>query len=117
LAGTVAEAKSDSVTLKIGDAIVLSRACKPATAVQPNDRQLAAVRTVYPQLSRQPLANLPNCWPARIARRTFLGDVVAYIVAWPGGEVRVNRFPTDILDEGDEVHLHIPPEYVVLVAE
>lgn len=78
--------------------------------------QQAAVRTVYPRLSTQAASGRPNIWPARVVRRTFLGDTVLFEVDWPGGSsLRVRAFPSDDFDVGDDVYLEIPAENVVLL--
>ncbi|MFG1270490.1 ABC transporter ATP-binding protein [Xanthobacter versatilis] len=77
---------------------------------------LAAVRTVYPRISPEGGEAGENSWPARIERREMLGDVVVYTVGWPGGALRVHAFPSQMLEEGRTVSLHIPPERAILVA-
>lgn len=79
-------------------------------------RHLAAVRTVYPRIFPQCGEAGENRWPARIERREMLGDVVVYTIGWPGGALRVHAFPSQMLEEGTTVTLHIPPERAILVA-
>ncbi len=87
-------------------------------AIPPPDRQgrqLAAVRTAYPTLARGAAGEGENTWPARIRRRSLLGDLVIYVVEWPGGELRVQALPTALFAEGEAVVLRIPPDRAVLV--
>jgi ABC-type Fe3+/spermidine/putrescine transport system ATPase subunit len=107
--------QSGQPVLEVGEARVL---CAPGAAPSPaaDGRHLAAVRTAYPKLSRGKPDDKENSWPARIRRRSLLGDLVVYAVEWPGGEIRVQALPTDILAEGETVCLQIPPDRVVLVA-
>jgi iron(III) transport system ATP-binding protein len=84
-------------------------------AARAESAQPIIVRTVYAKLQQQPFATTENVWPATIIRRVLLGDIVSYLVRWPGGELRVNDFPALILEEGAQVFLHIPAERVVMV--
>jgi iron(III) transport system ATP-binding protein len=107
------EGPGGAPVFRIGEAAVAcaptSRPCGP----DENGRYLIAIRTVYPELRRQPMPGAPNEWPARIVRRVLLGDIVSYVVAWPGGEMRIQSFPRDLFEEGESVHLHLPPARVV----
>jgi iron(III) transport system ATP-binding protein len=76
---------------------------------------VVAVRTVYAELRRDAVPELANHWPATIERRILLGDIVTYVVRWPGGKLRVHGFPNMLFDEGESVHLHIPPVRAILV--
>lgn len=93
------------------------RCARPAAPPSPgpDGQQLVAIRTVYPELRRPPQPAAPNQWAATVRRRTFLGDIVHYVVAWPGGELRVHGFPGALFEEGETVILHIPAERVVLI--
>jgi iron(III) transport system ATP-binding protein len=105
-----------ALVVKVEDALL---ECAPGSQAQkagPDGRHLVAVRTVYPELRRQPVAGAVNQWAATIARRVLLGDIVSYIVNWPGGELRVQSFPRDLFEEGEAVHLHIPPGRAIPVA-
>lgn len=75
---------------------------------------LAAVRAVYPELARG-VASGPNRWQATVKRRLLLGDIVTYILEWPGGTLRVQGFPGKLFDEGENIVLYIPQERAVLV--
>jgi ABC-type Fe3+/spermidine/putrescine transport system ATPase subunit len=76
-----------------------------------------AIRTVYPQISRERPAQSDNVWEATIARCTLLGDFVEMAVAWPGGELRVKTLPLDLFDEGESVYLTLPPARVVVLSD
>lgn len=78
-------------------------------------RHLLAVRTVYPELWREPERGLDNVWPATITKRLLLGDIVDYTVSWPGGDLKVRGFPQDLFAEGEQTYLHIPAEKAVPV--
>lgn len=100
--------------IKVGDALL---ECAPGTRLLTPDasgRHLAAVRTVYPDIRRE-APSRPNQWQARILRRVLLGDIVNYTVVWPGGELRLHRFPTELFAEGETVQLHIPAPRVIPV--
>jgi hypothetical protein len=102
--------------VKVGEALV---ECAPGLALgapAADGCHLVAVRTVYPELRRQPVAGARNQWPATVARRVLLGDIVTYILNWPGGELRVQSFPRDLFEEGEMLHLYIPPRRAVPVA-
>jgi iron(III) transport system ATP-binding protein len=105
-----------ALIVKVEDALL---ECAPGSQAQKagaDGRHLVAVRTVYPELRRQPVPGAVNQWAATIARRVLLGDIVSYIVNWPGGELRVQSFPRDLFEEGEAVHLHIPPGRAIPVA-
>ena len=76
---------------------------------------MVAIRAVYAELRRDAVPKLANHWPATIERRILLGDLVTYTVRWPGGNLRVHGFPSDLFDEGSQVHLHVPPVRAILV--
>jgi iron(III) transport system ATP-binding protein len=76
---------------------------------------MVAIRTVYAELRRDAAPELTNHWVATIERRILLGDIVTYVVRWPGGKLRVHGFPNMLFDEGESVHLHIPPVRAILV--
>jgi len=117
LAGSLEAAGPDGApTLRVGEARVQ---CAPGSAPQTPDadgRHLIAVRTVYPELRREAALGGVNRWPATIARRVLLGDIVSYLVTWPGGELRVQSFPRDLFEEGETVLLHLPAHRVVPIA-
>ena len=117
LAGTKLEtAPSGAPMLKIGDAIV---ECARDSALQnpgSDGHHLVAVRTVYPELRRQPLSGATNQWQGTVNRRILLGDIVSYIIDWPGGSLRVQSFPRDLLQEGEAIYVHIDPSRVVPIA-
>ena len=101
--------------LEVGGAHVRCAPCAEPPAAS-EGRHLAAIRTVYPTLQRGAASGAENDWPARIRRRSLLGDLVVYVVEWPGGEIRVQGLPTNILAEGETVRLRIPADRVILVA-
>jgi ABC-type Fe3+/spermidine/putrescine transport system ATPase subunit len=116
LAGSLQESSGNDVTaIKVGDAVVECVPGSQALKTDADGRHLLAVRTVYPQLRRKPAADR-NEWPAVIVHRVLLGDIVNYVVAWPGGELRVQSFPTDLLEEGERVYLSIPSHRAIPIA-
>ena len=108
LGGTaLGNAASGAPLVKVGNALL---ECAPGSQLLPADasgQHLVAVRTVYPQMSRDAPAR-PNQWTASISRRVLLGDIVNYTVSWPGGELRLHTFPSELFEEGETVQLHIP---------
>ena len=76
---------------------------------------MMAIRAVYAELRQDAVPALANHWSATIERRILLGDIVTYIVGWPGGKLRVHGFPNNLFDEGATVHLHVPPVRAILV--
>ncbi len=92
--------------------------CAPrAELPRPNaeGEYLVAVRTVYPELRRNFEDAGVNCWPAFVKERLLLGDIVNYMVEWPGGMLRIHGFPNVLFSEGERLLLHISPERAVLV--
>jgi iron(III) transport system ATP-binding protein len=76
---------------------------------------MVAIRAVYAELRRDAVPAITNHWPATIERRILLGDIVTYVVRWPGGKLRVHGFPNNLFDEGEAVHLHVPSVRAILV--
>ncbi|MCC7348379.1 MAG: ABC transporter ATP-binding protein [Variibacter sp.] len=117
LAGTLqGRATGGGVLIKVGEALV---ECAPGATPNTADadgRHLVAVRAVYPELRRHAVDGAANQWTATVARRFLLGDIVTYILHWPGGELRVQSFPRDLFEPGETLHLHIPPRRAVPVA-
>jgi iron(III) transport system ATP-binding protein len=115
LGGTAqGNAASGAPIVKIGDALL---ECAPGSQLLPANatgQHLVAVRTVYPQMSRDAPAR-PNQWTASINRRVLLGDIVNYTVSWPGGELRLHTFPSELFEEGESVHLYIPAHRAIPV--
>ena len=115
LAGTPqGSAASGAPIFKVGDALL---ECAPGSrllAPDPSGRNLVAVRTVYPQISRDAPPR-SNQWTASIGRRVLLGDIVNYTVIWPGGELRLHTFPSELFEEGETVQLHIPAHRAIPV--
>lgn len=117
LAGTPHQADASGASLlKIGDALVECRSDVDLQTPDADGRHLVAVRTVYPELRRAAVPGTRNQWKATVTRRILLGDIVSYIIDWPGGVLRVQSFPRDLLQEGETVHVHIDPSYVVPIA-
>lgn len=117
LAGArVGTSASGALTVKIGEAIVECTPGREPLKPDTEGRYLLAVRTVYPQMHRAPLPSTSNQWLATVSQRVLLGDIVIYTVAWPGGDLRVHAFPSNLFEKGERVHLHIPPTRVVPVA-
>ena len=111
----VGDAAMGDVRLVVGEAEILCAARKDVPVAGADGSHMAAVRTVYPELQRSANAALANQWPAVIRRRILLGDIVSYVVGWPGGELRVHGFPGNLFEEGEKLFLYIPRERVVLV--
>ncbi|WP_207915101.1 ABC transporter ATP-binding protein [Paralcaligenes ureilyticus] len=100
--------------LRVGQADIQCTACEPMPRPAEDGNYLAAVRAVYPELSRGAASGI-NQWPATVKRRLLLGDIVTYILDWPGGTLRVQGFPGKLFNEGEHIVLHIPQERAVLV--
>jgi iron(III) transport system ATP-binding protein len=115
LAGTPhGNAASGAPIVKVGGALL---ECALGSQLLPPDasgQHLVAVRTVYPQMSRDAPAR-PNQWAASIGRRVLLGDIVNYTVKWLGGELRLHTFPSELFEEGETVQLYIPAHRVIPV--
>jgi iron(III) transport system ATP-binding protein len=115
LAGTPqGNAASGAPIVKVGDALL---ECAPGSKLLPTDASglhLVAVRTVYPQMSRDAQPR-HNQWTASICRRVLLGDIVNYTVTWPGGVLRLHTFPSELFEEGETVQLYIPAHRAVPV--
>jgi iron(III) transport system ATP-binding protein len=112
----VDEATEVGPVLALGGGITLQ--CAPCARLpKANDagQHLAAVRAVYPELLHEPATERPNTWPVTVARRVLLGDIVHYVMQWPGGTLRVSGFPGRLWSEGETGWLHIDPRHVVLV--
>ena len=117
LSGTPAQAgPSGASMLKIGDALVEYTADVDLQEPDESGQHLVAVRTVYPELRRSAVPGAKNQWQATVSRRILLGDIVSYIIDWPGGVLRVQSFPRDLLKEGETIFVHIDPSYVVPIA-
>jgi ABC-type Fe3+/spermidine/putrescine transport system ATPase subunit len=107
---------SGAPIMKVADALI---ECAPGSQPQKptsDGRHMIAVRTVYPELRREPFAAGANQWKATIRRRVLLGDIVSYLIDWPGGELRIQSFPRGLFDVGETVHLHIAPSHVIPIA-
>jgi iron(III) transport system ATP-binding protein len=75
------------------------------------DPAAVAIRQHDIQLSRQAPANAQNVIKARVARQVFLGASRDYLVeAADGTALRVVTPPANIVPEGSEVYLTLPPE-------
>lgn len=88
--------------------------CQPPAASQ-TGAAAVSIRTVYPEILRRPPADDLNVWPGRVERRVFLGDAVQYFVSWPAGTLSVRKLPLDLFDEGDDVFIHVDPQFCVFV--
>jgi iron(III) transport system ATP-binding protein len=55
----------------------------------------------------------PNVIAARVAVRHFLGDAFVYELEAGPARLQMKRPPTDVLEPGQEVWLHVPPDSVV----
>jgi ABC-type Fe3+/spermidine/putrescine transport system ATPase subunit len=107
-------ANAEGTLLQVKDATIH---CRPTAGVGGAGCDAwAAVHTSYPTLA-QVLADNVNVWPAKILRRDLLGEIVAYRVSWPGGELRVTAGPKELFVEGESVQLSIAPEFVKVLVE
>jgi ABC-type Fe3+/spermidine/putrescine transport system ATPase subunit len=115
LSGVLQTDGNGKASLAVGDASVICATVDVPVKTRPDGRSIAAIRVVYPQLMRSAGAAGVNTWSASISSRTLLGDTVAYVVKWPGGDLRVQTSPSVMFEVNEEVQLHIPPERVVLI--
>jgi iron(III) transport system ATP-binding protein len=74
-----------------------------------------AIRRIFPQLYAQERAGLENQWPGTVISKTFLCDIVEYIVEYPGGELHIQSTSINDLSKGDRVFVHVPQENAVLI--
>jgi ABC-type Fe3+/spermidine/putrescine transport system ATPase subunit len=78
---------------------------------------IVAVRTVYPKLGATRSGSV-NEWPARVARRVFLGDWIEYRVKWDEQEVVVRRPVAEPpFEEETTVFLSLDPQRCVVLPE
>jgi ABC-type Fe3+/spermidine/putrescine transport system ATPase subunit len=103
------------VVLDVEGAAIECAACAELPRAHADGNHMLAIRAVYAELRRDAVPALANHWTAKIERRILLGDVVTYVVGWPGGKLRVHGFPNNLFDEGSSVHLHIPSVRAILV--
>ena len=108
-------ATGQPVILEVEGAAIECAPCAALPRPHADGSYMAAIRAVYAELRHDAVPALVNHWPATIERRTLLGDLVTYVVRWPGGKLRVHGFPNVLFDEGSSVHLHIPPVRAILV--
>jgi hypothetical protein len=101
--------------LSLGGITLQCAPCERLPKANEAGQHLAAIRAVYPELLPEPARQGPNEWPATVVRRVLLGDIVNYVLEWPGGMLRVNGFPGHLWAEGDTGWLHIDPRHVILV--
>jgi iron(III) transport system ATP-binding protein len=91
------------------------RAAKAARVPRIGEPCEVAVRRIFPQLAMEERPDVVNQWPATVTAKTFLGDVVEYVVEYPGGELHIQATPLVALRKGDRVFVHVPPERAVLI--
>jgi iron(III) transport system ATP-binding protein len=117
LVGSLEKTASNGAPIvKVGEALIECAAGSQPQKPTADGRHMVAVRTVYPELRREPFPASANQWKATIGRRVLLGDIVSYIANWPGGELRIQSFPRDLFNEGETVHLQIAPTHAVPIA-
>jgi iron(III) transport system ATP-binding protein len=107
-------AAGQGAVLRVGQADVQCAPREQMPHPTADGSYLAAVRAVYPELSRGTVSG-PNQWMVTVKRRLLLGDIVTYVLDWPGGTLRVQGFPGKLFNEGENIVLHIPRERAVLV--
>jgi ABC-type Fe3+/spermidine/putrescine transport system ATPase subunit len=116
VAGHLADEPTDAgPVLKVGDVNLQCAPCARLPRASNTGQHLVAIRAVYPELRHEPAGEGPNEWPATVVRRVLLGDIVNYVLQWPGGTLRVNGFPGRLWAEGETGWLHIAPRHIVLV--
>ena len=103
------------IILDVEDAAIECAPCADLPRPHADGSYTVAIRAVYAELRRDADPTTRNCWPATIERRILLGDIVTYVVRWPGGKLRVHGFPNNLFDEGAAVHLHVPSVRAILV--
>ncbi len=117
VAGRLADgATGAGPVLRVGDATLHCAPCARMPDPRDDGQHLAAIRAVYPELRRQPEGDDANEWPVTVVRRVLLGDIVNYLLQWPGGTLRVNGLPGRLWAEGETGWLHIAPDHAVLIA-
>ena len=103
LEGRLMTAEGSNATVKVGrGAGACARVADASSAPQVgvNAKSPRRGRIVYPRLRRQETPGLVNQWPATVRRQVLLGDIVTYIVNWPGGEFHVQSFPARPIRRG-----------------
>ena len=108
-------AAGEPAILDVEGAMIVCAPCADLPAPNADGSYMVAIRAVYAELRRDAVSTSTNHWPATIERRILLGDIVTYVVRWPGGKLRVHGFPNNLFDEGSSVHLHVPPVRAILV--
>ena len=101
--------------VELDGAVIECAPCAELPKPSADGNYMVAIRAVYAELRRGAAPALANHWPATIERRILLGDIVTYVVGWPGGRLRVHGFPNNLFDEGESVHLHVPSVRAILV--
>jgi iron(III) transport system ATP-binding protein len=115
LSGTLVSADPAGPVIRVGST---EMRCAPVAEIPPptDGGHLIAIRTVYPELLPAGTPGAVNQWPATVASRILLGDIVRYGVEFAGGSLHVQTTPKTLVEQGGEVTLSIPPEHVVLLA-
>ncbi|MCC6007331.1 MAG: ABC transporter ATP-binding protein, partial [Rhodobacteraceae bacterium] len=62
-------------------------------------------------------ADAPNTFTGRISNMVFTGKLVEYDVEVPGGTIAVYSPSSILRNEGEEVHVHLPPSRCVALSE
>ncbi|HEX3864941.1 MAG TPA: ABC transporter ATP-binding protein [Stellaceae bacterium] len=101
--------------LAVGDVSLRCAPCARLPRPREDGQHLAAIRTVYPEIRREPERGVENEWPVTVERRVLLGDIVNYSLSWPGGTLRVHGFPGRLWAEGETAWVYISPRHIVLV--
>jgi iron(III) transport system ATP-binding protein len=94
------------------DAAFTSLLCRheEADAFAPGSHAMILVRPENVLLSREPHRGAINAWSGRVVSSTFLGDYVDCKIACGETMIRARVSPFTPIEDGAEVHLHVPPE-------
>jgi len=114
--GTLKAINDSQAVVDVRGAMLHCRVGDTAYAPRVGEPCEVAVRRIFPQLATQERSDLVNQWPATVTSKTFLGDVVEYVVEYPGGEFHVQATPLVALNQGDRLFVHVPPEHAMLIS-
>ncbi|HZS64465.1 MAG TPA: ABC transporter ATP-binding protein [Xanthobacteraceae bacterium] len=79
-------------------------------------RVIALIRPESLLLSVTPHDSGINVWTGRVASTTFLGDYLDCRIACGESIMRARANPITPLEDGAEIHLHVPPERCSIIA-
>jgi iron(III) transport system ATP-binding protein len=107
LAGTVADFSDAMVTVDTAQGLFRCAFAKP---VRRGDAVLVAARPEDLTLHAAAPEHGANLLAGTVAQRIFLGEVVDYLVAFGGGEIRVRARSDAEFHIGQPVHVAMPPQ-------